>query len=190
LRERVLAFWSRMDAEVSSAKPDSCYDGGLVQWQAASGQWSDAPLQPLPHHWLKRGAAVPLAWPQRMISGSSGWEQLLLALPDNLDTLRLRFGFVSDGAVTRQGWSLDELELGGRWLALPAAPSLVITCDTLGLLLGWEAVPGALAYRVERAPAPEGPWTQEAVTDDCWLRLPLPEADERRCFRVVALGGD
>ena len=188
LRDRVLGFWNRVDAETWSAHPDSCYDGGLVQWQSAPGVWSDAPLQPLPDHWLRSTAAVPLDWPQRMISGSSGWEQVLLSLPDDLDTLRLRFGFVSDGTVTRQGWSLDLLEVGGRWVAVPTTPNLVANGDSSSVRLSWAPVPGALAYRVESAPSTGGPWTVEAETTNCTLFLPAPVADGLRLYRVRALG--
>lgn len=190
LRDRVLGFWSRVDAEVWAAHPDSCYDGGLVQWQAAPGVWSDAPLQPLPDHWLRSTAAVPLDWPQRMVSGSSGWQQVLLPLPDDLDTLRLRFGFVSDGAVTRQGWSLDLLELGGRWLAVPDAPVLLATGDSSGVRLSWTPVPGALAYRVESAPSAWGPWSAETQTTYSTVFLPAPAPDGLRLYRVRALGED
>lgn|GEM_PF-1817954 len=187
----VLAFWSRLEAEVSSQAPDSCYDGGLVQWRTADGQWQDATLVPAAAHFLKSTHHVPLVWPQRLLSGTHGWRQHLLQLPEGLESLELRLGFVCDANTHKLGWAVDELELGGLLPALPPAPRLELVLTGAGLRLDWRPVAGAGAYRVEQAALSGDPlWTLLATTTDCGLDVALASATDARRFRVTALAGE
>jgi len=80
----------------------------------------------------------------------------------------------------------DWQDLGQRQLMALAAPMLAIENQAGTLLLSWEAVPGAVGYRVEAAGDPwAGPWSSLGqVAGTSWTTPALPE---RRCFRVVAI---
>lgn len=191
LRSPLVSFWSRLSAEISSQAPDSCYDGGLLQWRPAGGEWREASLVPAAAHFLKSTHHTPLSWPQRLLSGSQPWRQTLLALPEGLDSLQLRLGFVCDANTHKAGWAVDEVELWGLWPSPPPAPRLSLRWLEGGLELAWPPVAGATAYRVEatQLPATED-WIPLATTTECRFLLSAPGQEPGALLRVSALGPD
>jgi hypothetical protein len=187
LLQPTLSLWMRMDAEVSSQRPDSCYDGGLFQLQAPGGEWCDAASLPAPTHALKRSSTVPLGWPRRMFSGSSAWQELLVALPEGADTVRLRAGFVCDGAVHKAGMALDDVALWGLLPAVPPAPRLELGWLGDQLALTWRPVAGATAYLVEAAGTCAPDWSTLATTPECRWILDSAALEPVVRLRVVAL---
>ena len=112
---------------------------------------------------------------------------MLLALPDSVDVVELRAGFVSDATVQKAGWVLDDLALWG--LLPPAAPWLRLEWLSGELVLSWQAVPGANGYRVESATGLDGgSWVPLGVTTDTVWTLDAPPPDGAARFRLVALG--
>jgi len=188
VEEAVLALWSCVAAESSSQYPDSCYDGGVLEWSLDGGPWLSAPLDPAPTHALRASSNVPLDWPQRMISGTSPWRQLLMPLPWGTHQVQLRAGFVSDGASNRAGWALDELVLAGLDAPVLEVPVLGIQVLGDGVRLSWAPVAGAVAYGVEAAAEPWAiAWTPVAQTTECQVDLPLESAQDQRFLRVHAV---
>ena len=188
LEHPLLAVWSRMEAETSTQYPDSCYDGGVLEWSLDGAPWEPVPLVPDYTHALRRGSNVPLAWPRPMLSGSGSWRQLLIPLPEGLGRVALRAGFVSDGATNRGGWALDEVTLAGLpapELDTPIVEALVVD----GVLrLRWLEVPGAASYAVEATSEPwTGVWETIRLQAECSLDFPTEAVDARLFFRVRAL---
>jgi hypothetical protein len=149
LEERTASFWSWVDAEQHSQYADSCYDGAVIQIRSENSNWQSAELIPPYPHALYSGSDVALDWPQPMISGSSDWTQYSLALPEDGHVIQIRFGFVSDGSVTNEGWYVDDLRIGAL---LPENPELVtelsVQLSGNNVILSWLEVAAAINYRI------------------------------------------
>ncbi len=136
----VLSFWHWMDAEASSYYPDSCYDGGRLEISADGGTTWEPLLPEGGYSHIVRGGSIPGPFPAGtpVWSGEHGWEQVFVDLGGYAGAVKLRFSFGSDGAVTAEGWYLDDLRVyrgepagapsrvpvrAGRPTLLPARPS-------------------------------------------------------------------
>jgi len=114
-----LNFWHRMDGEVSTAFPDSAYDGGTVEISTDDGAtW--AQLTPLTGYnkWFRAqagsGAPATHNFPGQTpcYSGSFPWEAAEFDLAAfNGQTVRLGFHFGSDNGGSLEGWYVDDLVL-------------------------------------------------------------------------------
>jgi len=187
LTQPLLSIWTRMEAEAYSAAPDSCYDGGLFQLRLPGGEWADVASIPPPTHSLRMASQVPLEKPRRLFSGSTGWQEVLVPLPEGAVEVELRAGFVSDASVQKAGWVLDEVALWGT--LPPDPPQLRLDWQDGALTLAWEAVPGATGYRVETRDGLEGaPWSSLGFTPGNAWTLAAPPPEGVALFRVVALG--
>lgn len=188
LDDPLLGFWSWIDAEASGTQPDSCWDGGTVQWSLDGGAWTTAPLEPDYSHGLKASSNVPLDGPLPMLSGQDDWRHYVVQLPGDADRLRLRFGFVSDNSNRAAGWNVDQIELAGVLAATPPSPPLALVWGTGRLRFQWAAVAGATVYRLESADEPwQDGWTTELETTATEADLPLPAGNANRCFRVIVV---
>lgn len=188
LENPMLGFWSWIEAEASDSQPDSCYDGGTLQWKLDGAPWETAPLLPGYTHGLKASSNVQLDWPQPMLSGADDWRHYAVPLPEGLSTVRIRFGFVSDASVRREGWQVDQLELVAGLPEVPPAPPLSLAWTYGQLRFEWPAVAGATAYRLEVSDeAWQGGWTPLFETVATQAQLALDAGETQRFYRVVAL---
>ncbi len=160
-----LQHWVR--AETSPSYPDSCYDGGLIQWRLNGGDWVDAVHAPALTHSL-RGTSVTaalrawLGFPRRMFSGiGSGWTPITLDIPAGTTSLQLRWLFGTDTGTQREGWYVDDFRLTALLPAglLPAVTDLSISASSNQVFLDWSPVAGAVAYRVYESST----WGEEPV---------------------------
>ncbi len=108
----VLTFHHWMDAEVSGAYPGRCYDGGRVEMSLDGGPWE--PIEPEGGYpYLIREGSTPGPFPvdTPVFSGAHDWElaTFIIEGPGGLASFRFRFG--SDGADTREGWFIDDVEV-------------------------------------------------------------------------------
>jgi hypothetical protein len=146
--ESQLTFWHWIEAEVSQAHPDHCYDGGLVQISIDGGPWqSITPVGGYPY--LVRAGSNPGPFPAEtpVFSGSHDWRAETFDLTGFAGSARIRFTFGSDGATAYEGWYVDDVVLvlgtspagagdGARSVALqlhPAYPNPVVGRATLRL---------------------------------------------------------
>lgn len=114
-----LSFWHRMDGEVSTAFPDSAYDGGVVEISTDDGAtWTQ--LFPLGGYnkvfRAQSGSGNPAThnFPGQTLcySGSFTWEEAVFDLAAyNGQTVRLGFHFGSDNGGSLEGWYVDDLVL-------------------------------------------------------------------------------
>jgi len=150
-------FRSWINAETSGAYPDSCYDGGKVEWSLNGGAWTDAVINPDYTHSLRWGTsgstAALRAWlgfPRRLLSGSSDWTLRTLALPDNTTSVQLRWIFGTDTGTQREGFYLDDVRVTAVLPIMEPDPvvDLVATVVVGNTVLSWSAMPNAQAYKV------------------------------------------
>ena len=110
-----LKFRHWMDAETSSAYPEYCYDGGMVEMSIDGGEWVQiTPTDGYTH--LIRAGGTPGPWPAEtpVFSGQINWKEEVFEITEESGVLvQFRFRFGSDGAVTAEGWYLDEVEFFG-----------------------------------------------------------------------------
>jgi hypothetical protein len=192
-RQTWVRFSCWVAAEASGSQPDSCYDGGLVEISPSPGVWQSVNLSPPYTHGLKASSQVPLSWPRGMLSGNQGWLEYSLPLPEDVHHFRLRFGFVSDISVVREGWYVDELRVG---VQIPEDPDLV---TVLGLQqlpgyrmrLEWLPVFAATSYRIHGSDTPDGEtWTLLGETDQLEYTVDLEGGQAMRFFRVTTVVPD
>jgi hypothetical protein len=105
-----LTFWHWMDAEISGSYPGYCYDGGLLELSIDGGAWEQiAPEGGYPY--LLRPGTNPLPEDTPLFSGTHDWQQESFDLAAYSGSARIRFVFVSDAAVTKEGWYVDDVQL-------------------------------------------------------------------------------
>ena len=187
-----LQSWVR--GETSGSYPDSCYDGGLIQWRLNGGDWTDAATSPVLTHnlrWTTATAALRawLGFPRMLFSGNgSGWVPITLAIPDGTTSVQLRWLFGSDTGTSREGWYVDDFRLTAVLPQgeLATVGDLSISAASNQVFLGWSAVPGALAYRVyESTGAYDGIPVLVGETSSPALQLPQSGARKFYTVRVV-----
>ena len=113
--EAELRFHHRIDAERSAFHMGWAYDGGIVEISADGGTtWTYlSPMDGYPY--LTREGATPGPFPAGMaiFSGDEPWREERFDLSAHRGTVHLRFRFGSDGALTRDGWWIDDLLVVG-----------------------------------------------------------------------------
>ncbi len=108
----VLTFWHWMDAETSSSYPQYAYDGGLIEISVDGGAWEQiTPDQGYSHLVREGGTPGPFAAETPIFSGTHDWELVTCTMTTEPGTIQLRFRFGSDGAVSQEGWFIDDVHL-------------------------------------------------------------------------------
>jgi len=107
----LLTFYHWIDAEISSAYPDSAYDGGLVEISTDGGfTWTQiTPFGGYPYT-IRGGSNNPFPGGTPVFSGQFDWSQEIFDLSAYAgETAQLRFRFGSDWAVNDEGWYIDDV---------------------------------------------------------------------------------
>jgi len=109
-----LRFWQWIDSEVSSAYPDMAYDGGLVEISIDGGAFVQlTPEGGYPYTIRPGGTPGPFPEDTPVFAGSEDWHQVVFDLSSFTGEAVLRWRFGSDGAVTAEGWYIDDVEIIG-----------------------------------------------------------------------------
>jgi immune inhibitor A len=103
-----LCFWHWIEAEV--AGPLTAYDAAIVELSLEGGPWQQiAPIGGYPYT-TKRNPEIPLATGTPCFSGSFAyWRFVEFDLSNYYGRIKIRFRFVSDGAVCYEGWYIDDV---------------------------------------------------------------------------------
>ncbi|MBD3236213.1 MAG: T9SS type A sorting domain-containing protein, partial [Candidatus Eisenbacteria bacterium] len=119
-----LRFMHWMEAETSGAYPEYCYDGGLVEMSLGGGAWEQiTPEDGYPYLIRTGGTPGPFPAETPVYSGEFDWSEALFVLEGYEGTARFRFRFGSDGADTREGWYVDDVEVSGTGGNMQDAPA-------------------------------------------------------------------
>ncbi len=109
-----LRFRHWMEAEASGAYAGYCYDGGIVEASINGGPWEQIfPVGGYPYKIREGSTPGPLPAETEVYSGNIDWEEAVFEINDYEGTIKFRFRFTSDGADTREGWYVDDVELFG-----------------------------------------------------------------------------
>jgi len=116
-----LIFWHWMEAESSSYYIGEAYDGGIVEISLGGSEWTQVfPEGGYP--FVTRGSG-PFGVGTPCFSGAFNWRKEVFPLEViGIDTIRVRFRFGSDGAITAEGWYLDDILIGPLY-----APGILVS---------------------------------------------------------------
>ncbi len=104
-----LTFWHRLDAEQKDEF--SGYDGAIVMISNGIGQWTS--LTPSGGYPLALSSGTALPAGTRCFSGSTDWVNTEFDLTLYSGVHQFMFRFVSDMAVTGEGWYIDDVRVSG-----------------------------------------------------------------------------
>ena len=171
---------SWITAETSGTYPDSCYDGGKVEWSLDGGAWTEAAPTPTYTHALRGTAATAalrawLGFPRRLYSGVADWTGLTVSPPNGTTSLQVRWLFGTDTGTQREGWYLDDFRLSAIVPTAQPTPVTDLHASLAAGVLGltWSPQPGALAYRVYASALPyeENPALVAQVATPGWSEV-------------------
>lgn len=181
-----LAFWQWIDAEISEAHSGYCYDGGLME-VSTDGGTSWLPLTPdggYPFLIREGGTPGPFPVDTPVWSGQRDWHEVMVDLSAYEGLVKLRWAFGSDGAITAEGWYIDDVRV---YMMPPAGQEESMVAGTIRPVLfpAWPnpSVPGS---------------GRGAGASGVVLRFVLPRAAEGRIslfdasgrlVRILASGG-
>lgn len=104
-----LHFFHWIAAENHNTYPQYAWDGGLVQMSLNGGEWTQiTPLGGYPYR-IYNNPASPFPANTNVYSGTFDWTEAIFDLSSYSGTVKFRFIFGSDGAVTKEGWYIDDL---------------------------------------------------------------------------------
>ena len=104
-----LHFFHWIQAENHTNNPQYAWDGGLVQMSLNGGEWTQiTPIGGYPYK-IYSNVASPFPAETRVYSGTFDWTEAVFDLSGYTGTAKFRFIFGSDGAVTKEGWYIDDL---------------------------------------------------------------------------------
>jgi hypothetical protein len=105
----LLSFWHWVDAEVGD--PGTAWDGATVYISSGDGLWTQlTPNGGYPYTIIDNPAS-PYAPGTPCFSGSHTWAQANVDLSAYSGVVQLKFRFGSDGAVTGEGWYVDDVSV-------------------------------------------------------------------------------
>jgi len=114
-----LRFWMWMDAETSATYPGMAYDGGILEMSLDGGAFTQITPEGGYTHTIRAGSNPgPFAAGTAVYSGQTDWRQVTVDLSGIVGSAVFRFRFGSDGAVSMEGWYVDDLEL---WTGMAAS---------------------------------------------------------------------
>ena len=108
-----LTFWHWIDAEVDS-DPQMAWDGGIVMISSGDGNWAQLYPDGDYSHYIVDNPASPFAPDTPCYSGTHGWEEVTFDLAAYSGVAQLAFRFGSDGAVSQEGWYIDDVSVSGQ----------------------------------------------------------------------------
>lgn len=112
-----LHFHHWMDAEIHTTA-GMCWDGGMVQISVNGGAWTQiTPVGGYPYR-IYTNPASPFPANTYVYSGTHDWQEAIFDLSEYSGTARIRFLFGTDGAVTGEGWYIDDVRVDSEIVSL------------------------------------------------------------------------
>ena len=131
-----LRFWHRISAECGSTAP-SAWDGGILMISQDGVPWSKVfPVSDYTHTTAGTGSELNFDGSDGLYSGSTNWSEAVFDLSAWSGEVRIMFRFDSDGAVSEEGWYVDDLWVDntdeGINVTVAAADGLNLTFAIIG----------------------------------------------------------
>ncbi len=105
-----LSFYHWMNAEVYSGNGTQCYDGGLVEIYYNNSWQPLIPIGGYPYTTIGNNNP-PFENGTGVFSGYIDWQRVYFDLSEFSGTVKFRFIFGTDGAVTNEGWYIDDVAI-------------------------------------------------------------------------------
>ncbi len=150
------SFYHWINAEVSQNGDGECYDGGLVEIYY-NGNWQPLiPINGYPYHTIGNNNP-PFENGTGVFSGYSDWQRVYFDLSAYTGTVKFRFVFGSDGAVTGEGWYIDDVALVSEINNVNPPTNLKASLQDNSIHLTWkDTQEGVLSFNVYRKNSIEG----------------------------------
>jgi immune inhibitor A len=123
---QAVRFWHWIEAEDDAGQ--TAWDGGIVEASVDGGPWVQLTPDGGYPYTIIANPASPFTPGTPCYSGSADWSEARFDLTGLTgDQVRLRFRFGSDGAVTREGWYIDDVTVEGELPVAVADAALLTT---------------------------------------------------------------
>ncbi|MBD3235271.1 MAG: hypothetical protein GF330_01040 [Candidatus Eisenbacteria bacterium] len=165
-----LSFWHWCAAETSEAHSGYAYDGGLLEISTDGGTtWNGlTPVDGYPFRVRAGGTPGPFSAETPIWAGRHGWREVEVDLAGYEGLVQLRWAFGSDGAVTDEGWYVDDVRIYTQPVAGAEEASRSITRPVL-----FAARPNPVVCGAGAAPAGEAVAIRFATPQRSAARLQL-----------------
>ena len=185
-----LVFYHQIQGETSDSNPYYCYDGGVLEVSVNGGNFQQITPGGGYTNEIASNTTGPLAGRMCFAEEVDEWEQVTVDLSDYAyQTVQVRWRFVSDNSVTREGWYIDDVTLFEALYATPGPSTVTIRREGDTLILDWED-DVFVHYRVYSSDSPDGPFnTFEGESDESQLTLPDGPDASQRFFMVYGEHG-
>ncbi|MBU0509701.1 choice-of-anchor J domain-containing protein, partial [bacterium] len=191
--DATLQFYHQIESELSSAFPDSAYDGGLIEISVDGGAFTRiTPMQGYPKTIrFTAGGGNPYTGPLPGVPCFAG--DILSWTPVEIDlaayagqTIQLRWRFASDAGTADEGWYVDDVKIFA-----PAAEEFNVTVASSGadIILRWANL-GYPFYRVYHASSASGPFELLDWTSATEMTIVNGTSELKKFYYVVGWDGD
>jgi hypothetical protein len=161
--EARLRFWHQIESELSTAYPDSAYDGGIVEISVNGGAFTELGMvgnYPKTFRWRTTGgnpATGPMLGEPCFAGSVTTWTQVDADLSAYAgQSVQLRFRFGSDQSTGAAGWFVDDVSVTAFGSAALTDPQqVVIYSDGDNIILSWAADSNP-SYRIYSDTDPSG----------------------------------
>jgi hypothetical protein len=180
-----LIFYHQIQGEVSSTDPYYCYDGGVLEASVDGGNFLQITPEGGYTNEIASNTTGPLAGHACFASDISEWQQVNVDLSAYAGrTIQMRWRFVSDNTIGREGWYIDDVSIFEALFATPGPSTVTLRREGDSLILNWDDDQFA-RYRVFSSDSPDGPWeTFEGESTESQLTLPNG-ADANQRFYII-----
>jgi len=187
-----LRFVQQYETEISTAFPDSAYDGCVIEVSLNGGGWQEfIPIGGYTKTFrYQAGGGNPATGPMPSRACFGGTQDTWSTVTADLnalagDDVRFRFRFGSDAVNNREGWYVDDVQIFAPNVVLPPPVALTIAVSGADIMLRW-ADTGYGNYTVYSAADSEGPYdTFEGTTAATTMTIVNGTASAKRFYYVV-----
>lgn len=109
-----LSFRHWMDAETGD--PGEAWDGGIILIGTGDGTWTQVTPDGGYPYTIIENPANPFAGGTPCFSGTHDWEYVTVDLSAFSGVAQVLFRFGTDGAVTQEGWYIDDIDISGSFI--------------------------------------------------------------------------
>ncbi len=191
-----LAFYHQIQSELSSAYPDSAYDGGVLEISVNGGAFAlltPAGGYPKTFRYRTSGGSPytgPMAGVPCFAGSITTWTRVEASLAAyEGQSVQLRFRFGSDAGTVNEGWYVDNISL---YAPLGITPPQALTVYRIAddIVLRW-ANDGNPFYKIYSSDSPDGPFdTLVGSTDQNVFVVPGGLSNLLKFYVVVGWDGN